>query len=112
MKYFVLLIFIAALIFCFYMLSREKPEPIINKDESYYMQKLKKLSEKCRDGAVLDQNCLNKKVKMNIPSKYYVHVRIYKSADESYGIEFACIDTTLPEREELLKEARQNMAGK
>jgi len=48
MKYFVLFIFIAGLIFCIFKLNREKePEPFVDKDESYYMQVLKKLSKKC-----------------------------------------------------------------
>jgi len=113
MKYFVLFIFIAGLIFCISKLSREKePTPIINKDESYYMQELKKLSEKCIDGNTLHTKSLKEKIRLNIPSKYYVHVRIYESADGNYSVEYACIDTTLPEREELLEKAKQAMAGK
>jgi hypothetical protein len=112
MKYFSLFIFLSVLIFIFFSLSREKkPILLVNTDDDrYYMEKLKKITNECREGFKIDRSCLNEMIKMNIPSKYYVHVRYYED-DKVEGIEFACIDTTLSKNEELLKKAKKLMAG-
>lgn len=83
------LLLVILLIFC-----GEKEETYVIKDERYYMEKLKIYTAQCARGTQINTKCLNKKIKKNIPSKYYVHVRSFKDDKGNIGWEFACIDTT------------------
>lgn len=89
-----------------------KEESYVIKDERWYMGELKRYAGECaRRNNQIDENCLNKKIKKNIPSKYYVHVRTYKDDKGNIGWEFACIDTTRYGHEEELEKALKTAAG-
>ena len=79
-----------------------KKTEVVILDENYYMEEIKSYAKQCG----FDVNCMNNKIRNNIPKKYYVHVRRIK-----VGWEFACIDTTLPGHKEELKKARYAAMG-
>jgi len=84
-----------------------KSDDIFILGDKYYMAKLKTIAEKCG----YEPGCINAKARKSIPSKYYIHVRLYRSSATQTYWAFACIDTTKPGHEEELQKALKAAAG-